>query len=62
MSLDKAIEHGKEHRKQYRGAKAVSSICRNGYCPWCNNNKFYKNRKQEEEVKSREKEYSDYGL
>ena len=23
MSLDKAIEHGKEHRKPYRGAKAV---------------------------------------
>lgn len=62
MSLDKAIEHGKEHRKPYTGAKAVSSRCRNGYCSWCNNNKFYRNRKQEEEVKSREKEYSDYGL
>lgn len=57
MSLDKAIEHGKEHRKQYRGAKAVSSVCRNGGCPWCNNNKFYRKRKQEEEIKSREKEW-----
>ena len=24
MSLDKAIEHKKEHRKQYRGAKLVA--------------------------------------
>lgn len=23
MSLDKSIEHGKEHRKPYRGVKAV---------------------------------------
>ena len=29
MSLDKAIEHGKEHRKPYRGAKAVDKTCRN---------------------------------
>ena len=36
MSLDKAIEHGKEKRKPYRGAKAVDKSCRNhGDCPWC---------------------------
>ncbi len=36
MSLDKAILHGKEHRKQYRGAKAVDKTCRNhGNCPSC---------------------------
>ena len=29
MSLDKSIEHGKEHRKKYRGAKAVDKTCRN---------------------------------
>lgn len=29
MSLDKAIQHGKEHRKPYRGAKAVDPYCRN---------------------------------
>lgn len=57
MSLDKAIKHGKEHRKPYTGAKAVSSICRNGYCSWCNNNKFYRKRKQEEKMKFKEKEY-----
>lgn len=40
MSLDKAIEHGKEHRKPYRGSKAVDKTCRNhGGCPWCKKNR-----------------------
>ena len=43
MSLDKAIDHHKEHRKQYRGAKAVDVTCRNhGTCPWCRANRLYK--------------------
>lgn len=43
MSLDKAIDHHKEHRKQYRGAKAVDVTCRNhGSCPWCRANRLYK--------------------
>ena len=29
MSLTKAIEHGKEHRKQYRGGKAYCRAERN---------------------------------
>lgn len=40
--LDKAIAHGKEHRKQYTGAKAIDRACRNhGRCEWC-----YANRKK----------------
>ena len=47
MSLDKAIEHGKEKRKPYRGAKAVDSHCRNhGDCPWCQRKIKYKKLKQ----------------
>lgn len=43
MSLDKAIKHGKEHRKQYRGSKAISTNCRNyGSCKWCEENRKYK--------------------
>jgi hypothetical protein len=42
MSLDKAIEHHKEHRKKYRGAKAVDSCCRNhGSCKWCEGNRTF---------------------
>ena len=29
MGLEKAIEHGKEHRKHYRGSKRFDSSCRN---------------------------------
>lgn len=29
MGLEKAIASGKEHRKEYRGAKRVSRSCRN---------------------------------
>lgn len=48
MSLDKAIEYGKEHRKPYSGAKAVDKTCRNhGSCDWCRKNRTYKYRKQQ---------------
>ena len=57
MSLDKAIEHKKEHRKQYRGAKLVDVFCRNhGACPWCRENRQYKNLKRLEQAKSKENE------
>lgn len=29
MSLDKAIQHGKEHRQLYTGGKAIDRTCRN---------------------------------
>lgn len=48
MSLDKAIEHGKEHRKPYRGAKAVDKTCRNhGDDPWMEQERKYKIKKKE---------------
>ena len=43
MSLDKAIEHGKEHRKEYRGSKTIDKTCRNhGGCEWCEENRKHK--------------------
>lgn len=45
MSLDKAIEHGKEKRKEYIGSKAIDKSCRNhGSCPWCERNRKFKFR------------------
>ena len=36
MSLNKAIQYGKEKRKSYHGAKAVDSSCRcHGSCEYC---------------------------
>ena len=49
MSLDKAIKHGKEKRKPYRGAKAIDCTCRNhGSCTWCRDNRLHKRLKDEE--------------
>jgi hypothetical protein len=43
MSLDKAIQHKKEKRKPYRGAKAIDPTCRNhGSCPVCEENRKHK--------------------
>lgn len=48
MSLNKAIKYGKEHRKQYRGAKAVDKLCRNhGACSYCVDGRQHKNKKRE---------------
>lgn len=49
MSFDKAIEHHKEHRKPYYGAKAIDCTCRNhGSCTVCEGNRLYQRRKTEE--------------
>lgn len=58
MSLDKAIKHGKEKRKPYRGAKAIDPMCRNhGGCPACAKKRQYKIKRREplEEEERREK-------
>ena len=47
--LDKAINHGKEHREPYRKAKANDKSCRNhGRCSYCLGNRLANtNRKLE---------------
>ncbi len=45
MSLDKAINHGKEYRKPYYGSSRHDPTCRpHGGCPHCTNNRAHKNR------------------
>jgi hypothetical protein len=59
--LDKAIIHGKEHRKMYYGSKAIAKSCRNhGSCDYCQGNRSYKNKKREQKMldKMREWEYN----
>lgn len=56
MSLDKAIQSGKEHRKPYRKAKAVSSVCRRNQCPFCLGNDLYNNKKREQSANSKMEE------
>lgn len=60
MSLEKAIEHGKEHRKPYHVdrrnfAKSISRQCRNhGSCIWCKGNRKYSSKKRLESSKDKE--------
>lgn len=52
MSLDKAIKHNKEHRKQYYGAKACDKSCRNhGSDDWALRNRMYQTNKLKEKEK-----------
>lgn len=58
MSLDKSIEHGKEHRKDYYGAKSIDKSCRNhGSCDWCLENRTVKYKRKEESMKDRMNEF-----
>ena len=60
MSLNKAIEHGKEHRKPYQftDPKSVDYRCRNHggkthkdrnpwQCEWCLENRLHKHKRNE---------------
>ncbi|MBR3001865.1 MAG: hypothetical protein IKF39_12775 [Oscillospiraceae bacterium] len=58
MSLDKAIFYMKEHRKPYKGAKAVSRSCRNhGGCLWCEGNRMYRFIREKERTSRMLQEY-----
>jgi len=48
VSLDKAIQHGKEKRRPYYGSKRVDSSCRShGDCPWCEGARKHKNKRRQ---------------
>lgn len=60
MSLNKAIDHGKEHRKPYTGSKAIDKSCRNhGGCEWCAENRKHKYEKREDGIRFRIDEYEE---
>ena len=47
MALDKAIEHKKEYRKPYKGAKSHVRSCRNhGSCSYCKSNRLHSYNKR----------------
>jgi len=56
MSLEKAIESGKEYRRRFRGAKEVDRMCRNhGGCSYCTENRMYRTKKKKEAMIYRER-------
>ena len=62
MSLNKAIQHGKERRKPYKGAKSFDHSCRNrGRCSWCLNGRLHKRRVSEFAAAEETKEWFNRG-
>lgn len=62
MSLDKAIQHGKEHRKPYRGAKAIDPWCRNhGGDDWSKSDYTIQGQRAEQAAKAKLEEDNTYG-
>lgn len=63
MSLDKAIKHGKEHRKPYRGGKAIDPECRNhGGCPACLSNRLHSDQQRMDACDEQVKQYAGYSV
>jgi len=60
MSFDKNYPNRKDHRKKYHGSKRFDRSCRNhGNCPYCEGNRLYQARKEEEKADQLLKEYED---
>ena len=58
MSLDKAIEHGKEKRKPYYRSQAIDRTCRNhGTCEYCKGNRLYRSNRLKEATQQEINEY-----
>ena len=49
MTLNKGIEHGKEHRKPYYKSGRFDRSCRpHGGCPWCEGGRLHKQQVADE--------------
>lgn len=60
MSLDKAIEHGKEKRKPYYGTASFCGSCRNhGTCMVCQGNRLYRSKRLEQMTRDKYKDFNE---
>lgn len=58
MSLNKAIQHKKEHRRPYYGTKAIDATCRNhGSDDWAKANRLYGATRSKAAAESAIREY-----
>ena len=58
MSLDKAIQYGKEKRVQYRRSLAFDRSCRNhGNCGYCESNRTIQAQREKGRLHGQEDEY-----
>jgi len=62
MTLRKAIRHGKEKRRDYRGPKAADPNCQNhGDCFICQGNRTYHDRKRRSAAEAQIAEFAAMG-
>jgi hypothetical protein len=60
MSLEKAIEHGKEHRKPYYDSRRFDFHCRNNCkCSYCRVNRTHSSRAREYHATKESLDWSD---
>lgn len=63
MSLEKAIKHGKEHRKRYYNSGSFDYSCRpGGGCPYCEQNRKFSTIKAKMKASKREQEDEYYNI
>lgn len=63
MSLEKAIQHGKEKRKRYYNSADFDYSCRpHGGCPYCENNRKFADKKARNKANKKEQENEFFGL
>ena len=66
MGFEKAIESGKEHRrnfKDYNFAKYVDKNCRNhGNCYYCKSGRLYQINKEKEKAKNKMEDWKIEGI
>lgn len=63
MSLEKAIQHGKEKRKRYYNSADFDHSCRpHGGCPYCENNRKFADKKARNKANKEEQENEFFGL
>lgn len=62
MSLDKAIKHGREHRKPYYdGKRCCRECCNHGGCDYCRNARLHNEKRRIEKIRHKVKEYENSG-
>lgn len=58
MSLDKAIQYGKEYRKKYFDSRSFDPHCRNNErCSYCRDNRLYSTNKRKRKANYEIKEW-----
>ena len=58
MSMIKAIQYGKEHRKPYPYNKSIDPSCRNhGGCEWCYMNRMHRFIRRTNQMKKEMKDF-----